>query len=197
LRSAEELTKPWRLILLGPADSPYAGGRFTVEIAIPTGAAGSPAYPFNTSYPPLRFLTKIWHPLPNAEGGVCMGELKWSPATRLESIAQLLLGFLSAPSLDNAPPEGPGQGIGAREMLERSASEFQARAREWTALSLRAGGPKPAGGAPAPPAEPADPFAALTAQLVDMGFGKADARKALAATKGNLEEAAERLLSAA
>jgi ubiquitin-conjugating enzyme (huntingtin interacting protein 2) len=38
----------------GPPDSPYAGGRFQVDIVIPD------TYPFKS--PVMKFDTKIWHP---------------------------------------------------------------------------------------------------------------------------------------
>jgi ubiquitin-conjugating enzyme (huntingtin interacting protein 2) len=38
----------------GPPDTPYAGGRYQVDIVIPDG------YPFKS--PIIKFDTKIWHP---------------------------------------------------------------------------------------------------------------------------------------
>lgn len=40
--------------LTGPPDTPYAGGKFVVDIKIPDG------YPFKP--PQIRFETKVWHP---------------------------------------------------------------------------------------------------------------------------------------
>lgn len=39
---------------LGPADTPYEGGRYLVDIRIP------PEYPFRP--PIMKFDTRIWHP---------------------------------------------------------------------------------------------------------------------------------------
>ena len=44
----------WQAILLGTADSAYEGGRFKLDIVIPT------SYPIQS--PTIRFVTKICHP---------------------------------------------------------------------------------------------------------------------------------------
>jgi len=53
----------------GPSDTPYDGGVFHVDIAIP------PSYPFEP--PKMRFSTKIWHPnISSVTGAICLDILK-------------------------------------------------------------------------------------------------------------------------
>ncbi len=59
---------------MGPSDSPYAGGIFSLHILIPTD------YPFTP--PKVQFVTKISHPNVLPDGSICLDILKdqWSPA---------------------------------------------------------------------------------------------------------------------
>ncbi|KAJ6859553.1 ubiquitin-conjugating enzyme E2-17 kDa isoform X2 [Populus alba x Populus x berolinensis] len=64
----------WQATIMGPADSPYAGGVFLVSIHFP------PDYPFKP--PKVAFRTKVFHPNINSNGSICLDILKeqWSPA---------------------------------------------------------------------------------------------------------------------
>ncbi|KAI4369852.1 hypothetical protein MLD38_018253 [Melastoma candidum] len=64
----------WQATIMGPSDSPYAGGVFLVTIHFP------PDYPFKP--PKLAFRTKVFHPNINSNGSICLDILKeqWSPA---------------------------------------------------------------------------------------------------------------------
>ncbi|MBA0800993.1 hypothetical protein Gohar_011389, partial [Gossypium harknessii] len=64
----------WQATIMGPADSPYAGGVFQVTIHFP------PDYPFKP--PKVAFRTKVFHPNINSNGSICLDILKeqWSPA---------------------------------------------------------------------------------------------------------------------
>ena len=59
---------------MGPEDSAYTGGVFFLNIHFPTD------YPFKP--PKVTFVTRIYHPNINANGGICLDILKdqWSPA---------------------------------------------------------------------------------------------------------------------
>jgi ubiquitin-conjugating enzyme (huntingtin interacting protein 2) len=53
----------------GPPDTPYEGGKFSLEIKVPE------TYPFNP--PKVKFLTKIWHPnISSVTGAICLDILK-------------------------------------------------------------------------------------------------------------------------
>ncbi|KAE8688305.1 Ubiquitin-conjugating enzyme E2 5A [Hibiscus syriacus] len=64
----------WQATIVGPSDSPYAGGVFLVTIHFP------PDYPFKP--PKVAFRTKVFHPNINSNGSICLDILKeqWSPA---------------------------------------------------------------------------------------------------------------------
>jgi ubiquitin-conjugating enzyme E2 D/E len=58
----------WNATIVGPEDSPYQGGLFFLQVHF------TPDYPFKP--PKVRFVTKIYHPNINAEGGICLDILK-------------------------------------------------------------------------------------------------------------------------
>ena len=64
----------WQATIMGPSDSPYAGGVFFLTIHFPTD------YPFKP--PKIAFTTRIYHPNINANGAICLDILRdqWSPA---------------------------------------------------------------------------------------------------------------------
>ncbi len=110
----------WTATILGPADSPYAGGLFTLAIQFPVD------YPFKP--PKVAFTTKVFHPNINAQGGICLDILKdqWSPAL---SISKVLLSICSL--LTDPNPKDPLVPEVAR-LYETNRDEFNRIAREWT-----------------------------------------------------------------
>jgi ubiquitin-conjugating enzyme E2 D len=110
----------WEGAIVGPSDSPYAGGCFQLQIEFPLN------YPFKP--PKVAFKTKVFHPNINAQGGICLDILKdqWSPAL---SIAKVLLSISSL--LTDANPKDPLVPEIARLYVD-NRPEFDRTAREWT-----------------------------------------------------------------
>ncbi|CAL9095416.1 unnamed protein product, partial [Musa textilis] len=72
----------WQATIMGPTDSPFAGGIFLVNIHFP------PDYPFKP--PKVSFRTKVYHPNINSNGSICLDILKeqWSPALTISKRRQ-------------------------------------------------------------------------------------------------------------
>ncbi|KAF2457280.1 ubiquitin-conjugating enzyme/RWD-like protein [Lineolata rhizophorae] len=146
LDGADDLTH-LRGMFWGPPDTPYEGGKFFVDIRIPS------EYPFRP--PVMKFETRIWHPnrllfpsspstipwerdakfsapsLPGAaghtQGAICLDTLStaWSPVLTIKSALISLQSLLSTPE-----PKDP-QDAEVAGMLIRNPAEFEHVAREW------------------------------------------------------------------
>mmetsp|Transcript_15263 Transcript_15263/g.29920 ORF Transcript_15263/g.29920 Transcript_15263/m.29920 type:complete len:200 (+) Transcript_15263:89-688(+) len=79
----------------GPADSPYAGGKFHLEMYLLEG------YPFKA--PKVRFLTPIYHPNIDKEGRISLDVLQdnWSPALSAFKAVYCIRMLLYAPNPDD------------------------------------------------------------------------------------------------
>lgn len=110
----------WSGSIVGPTESPYEGGLFQLRIEFPVD------YPFRP--PIVTFITKIYHPNINANGGICLDILKdqWTPAL---SIGKVLLSISSL--LTDANPRDPLVPEIARQ-YETNRELFNQTAREWT-----------------------------------------------------------------
>ncbi|MCJ1361089.1 hypothetical protein MMC16_000186 [Acarospora aff. strigata] len=121
----------WHIVLTGPENSPYAGGRFTLHLSLP------PEYPFKP--PTLSFLTKIYHPnISNDDkGSMCLGMLRsdeWKPSSKISAVLRFARQILVEPM-----PEDAVEGAIA-EQFRRERAEFERVARSW--VRLYAGGKK-------------------------------------------------------
>ena len=109
----------WEGVIFPPADSPYAGGVYKLNIRFPTD------YPFKQ--PHVTFQTKIYHPNINSAGGICLDILKtqWSPALTISKVLLSILSLLTDPNPDDPlVPE-------AADLYKRDRAAYEMKAREW------------------------------------------------------------------
>merc|ERR1712034_129381 len=90
----------WQATIMGPQDSPYAGGVFLVTIHFP------PDYPFKP--PKVAFRTKVFHPNINSNGSICLDILKeqWSPALTISKVLLSICSLLTGPNMSPQPAAG-------------------------------------------------------------------------------------------
>ncbi|CAB4381656.1 unnamed protein product [Rhizophagus irregularis] len=80
---------------MGPSDSPYSGGEFSLDIHFPLD------YPFKP--PAIEFITRIYHPNIDSNGHICMDILheEWSPGFTISKVLLLIYSLLTDPNHDN------------------------------------------------------------------------------------------------
>ncbi|KAJ7270421.1 ubiquitin-conjugating enzyme E2 [Mycena rebaudengoi] len=110
----------WQATIMGPEESPYAGGVFFLSIAFPMN------YPLTP--PKVSFTTRIYHPNINADGSVCLDILKdqWSPALNISKVLLSICSLLAAPNPDDAlVPD-------IAHLYKTDRALFESTAQEWT-----------------------------------------------------------------
>ncbi|KAL0734575.1 hypothetical protein Bca4012_010785 [Brassica carinata] len=110
----------WQATIMGPSESPYAGGVFLVTIHFP------PDYPFKP--PKVAFRTKVFHPNINSNGSICLDILKeqWSPALTISKVLLSICSLLTDPNPDDPlVPE-------IAHMYKTDKNKYESTARSWT-----------------------------------------------------------------
>lgn len=158
--------------IMGPPDTPYEGGKFFLDIAIPE------TYPFNP--PKVKFITKIWHPnVSSVTGAICLDILKdqWAAAMTLRTVLLSIQALLASPE-----PDDPQDAVVAQQFKEQPDT-FLRTAKHWTSTY--------AGGGNELDAECHDKLKKLS----DMGFDIERSRTALSTHSWSVEQAIEALFN--
>ncbi|PXF48764.1 Ubiquitin-conjugating enzyme E2 N [Gracilariopsis chorda] len=108
------------VVIIGPEESPYATGRFKLELFLPEDYPMAP--------PKVRFLTRIYHPNIDRLGRICLDILKdkWSPALQIRTVLLSIQALLSAPN-----PDDPLNNEAA-ELWKNNEPRAMQTARDWT-----------------------------------------------------------------
>ncbi|KAI3870409.1 hypothetical protein MKX03_008417 [Papaver bracteatum] len=110
----------WKGTIMGPTDSPFAGGVFLMSIKF------SADYPFKP--PVVTFITKLFHPNINSNGSICLDILKdqWSPALIISKVLLSIGSLLTDPNPDD--PLVPDIAY----MYKSDRAKYETTARSWT-----------------------------------------------------------------
>lgn len=126
----------WRGTINGPHGTPFEGGRFELEVLVPSN------YPLVP--PNIRFITCIFHPNVHPKTGeICLDILKnaWSPAWTLQSACRAIGLLLSDPA-----PESPLNCDAGNLLRNGDLRGFRSLAKMYTSLfAMQAGGGQAAG----------------------------------------------------
>ena len=110
----------WKITLIGPIDTPYAGGMFFLT------ADFSEDYP--TKKPEVCFVNKIYHlNVSPSNGHICISTLNnWVEKTPMVDVISAIFALFY-----DQNPDSPYSGQMAREYVT-NRNEFNRKAREWT-----------------------------------------------------------------
>ena len=110
----------WKLSLLGPVDTPYAGGMFFLSVDFPSN------YPVGK--PEVQFKNKIYHlNVSSSNGHICISTLnQWKARTPMVDVISAIFALFY-----DQNPKSPYSSDMATE-YEKNKPEFDRKAREWT-----------------------------------------------------------------
>ena len=110
----------WEATIIGPSESPYAGGIFKLSLYF------GDKYPFKP--PKIKFVTKIFHPNIDSYGNICLDILNvnWSPALTITKLLLSISSLLTDPNPDDPLSKA------AADLYLKDIKEFNRKAREYT-----------------------------------------------------------------
>ena len=110
----------WDILLLGPQDSPYEGGKFELTMKIHNN------YPLKP--PKIKFKTSIWHMNVNKSGSVCIPALSdWNNKnSRIKDVIQNIYALLKQPS------QGAAINDIAWAQYYHNSNDYQNTAKDYT-----------------------------------------------------------------
>lgn len=110
----------WDVTIIGPDDTPYAGGKFVLRLTFPA------QYPFRA--PTLVFRTTVYHPsVQTSTGEVCAAILgNWGPTMTVSNVLQIVYSLLQDPSPDHPLEQEIAQ------LLANKPKEFEKNAKKYT-----------------------------------------------------------------
>ena len=109
----------WQITMMGPQDTPYAGGLFILTADFP------PDYP-NTA-PKIKFKNKMYHLNVSSKGDVCISTLsKWVKGTKMSEVLSLIFALFYKQN-----PKSPYNTEMAK-LFEENRQKFDENARLYT-----------------------------------------------------------------
>lgn len=110
----------WVATMNGPIDSPFEGGKFTLDIVFPL------EFPFKP--PIIKFKNKMYHPNISTIGLICLDILKdqWSPALSIFKVLLSINSLLADPNPND--PLNPD----VATVYKNDRDFYNKMAREWT-----------------------------------------------------------------
>eukprot|EP00386_Alphamonas_edax_P016089 GDKI01049157.1.p1 GENE.GDKI01049157.1~~GDKI01049157.1.p1 ORF type:complete len:161 (-),score=32.14 GDKI01049157.1:35-517(-) len=114
----------WEASIVGPDDTPWEGGIFSLMLKIP------PTYPDRP--PQVKFTTEMFHPNVYPDGNICLDIIQdqWKPTYTIGSLLTSIQSLLTDPN-----PASPANGEAAK-MYTTDIKEYNKRVRKCASKSV-------------------------------------------------------------